>query len=123
LAPKIDPATHDFLSLTEGMDPVDAMVINALKIVRGSGASVMDVGARFRDIRKIKTETPGEIKAQVQTALSILIRRGDIRYVGTSIDINEPGSQTIQATIKWVNLRAFDNATRSTTLVLSTYEV
>lgn len=123
LAPKIDPVTNDFLSLIEGMDHVDAMVINALKIVRKSGPSVMEVGNRFRDIKKIKPETPGELKSQVRTALAMLIRRGDIRYVGATIDINDPGNQTVQITIQWVNLRSFDNSVRSTKLELATYEV
>jgi hypothetical protein len=83
----------------------------------------MEVGARFLDIKKIKTETPNEIKSQVQTALAKIIQRGDIRYIGATIDINDPGNQTIQVIIQWVNLRAFDNVVRSTSLTLSPYEI
>ncbi len=119
LAPLIDPYSHDFLSLTVGMDPIDAAVINALKIVRGSGPAVSDVGARFGDIRKITPATPNDIKSQVKTALAGLIRRGDIRYIGTTIDSSESGTQTIEARIQWVNLRAFDGTTRSTSMQLS----
>ncbi|MCP4674332.1 MAG: hypothetical protein GY854_02200 [Deltaproteobacteria bacterium] len=118
LAPLIDPYTHDLLSLTDGMDPIDAQVINALKIVRGSGPAVSDVGARFGDIRKITAATPNDIKAQVQTALSGLVRRGDIRYAGTIIDYNEPGKQMVQARIQWINLRAFDGSVRNTSIQL-----
>ncbi len=122
LAPLIDPVTHDFLSLENGMDPVDAMVINALKIVRGSGPAVQNVGNRLRDIRKITEATKNEIKAQVQTALADLIRRGDIRYLGTDFDVYAPGDQTIQARVKWENLRAFDGAVRSAPLQVTPSE-
>lgn len=122
LAPLIDPYTHDFLSLSIGMDPVDARVINALKVVRGSGPCVEKTGHRFRDIRKITPSTPNEIDNRARTALAGIIRDGDIRYIGTTIDYNESATQMIQARVQWINLRAGDGEVRYSTLLPTTGE-
>ena len=44
LAAKWDPNKRDYASLVEGMDPVDAHVLHALYVERGSGACVLHDG-------------------------------------------------------------------------------
>ena len=116
LADNIDPSTGDFASLFVGIDPIDAQVINAVKIVRGSGASVTEDGMRLADIRKIKDDTQDDIKGQVRRALSRLIQNQDIRFLGTSFDYLEKGSQFIQIRVQWVNLRSFDRTPKENTI-------
>ena len=112
LADNIDPQTGDFASLFVGIDPIDAQVINAVKIVRGSGASVTEDGMRLVDIRKIKDDTEDDIRNEVRRALSRLIQNQDIRFSGTKFDYIEKGSQFIQIRVQWVNLRSFDRTPR-----------
>ncbi len=119
LADNIDPQTHDYVSLFRSIDPIDAQVIIALKIVKGSGAAVEDDGSRFRDIRKITQSVKTEIKSEVRRALARLIANRDIKYKGVAFDVFDPSNRTIQARVQWVNLRAFDGAVKSASISFS----
>jgi hypothetical protein len=109
LADKINPLTHDFESLSEGRDPIEAQVLIALSIVRNSGAAVIGVGNRLHEIRKILPSIQNDLDSKVREALKLLIKKRDIRYLGIDLSINDPGNQTVEAIVKWVNLRAFDH--------------
>ena len=112
LARWVDPQTNDFASMTVGMDPIDAQVLLALKVVRNSGPAVAEVGARYIDLKKIQPSTLTDIKAMTKKALSRLIANGDIRYKGVTYDLEDPGNQQIQARVQYVNLRAMDGQVR-----------
>ena len=118
LAENIDPVTHDFVNLSSGVDPVDAQVIIALKMVRGSGASVVEDGQRFSTIRKITDTVQTQIDSLVREALKRLITQQDIEYVGITFEDLDPGSQTINATVRWINLRALDESERRAPLTV-----
>ena len=117
LADYIDPETGDFASLVYTYDPVDAMVINALKTVRGSGAAVTSIGTKFRDIKKIDNAIQLRITTEIETALSVLLKRGDIRMDGYEFEVLKE-QQAVQITVKWKNLRNFDNKQRSVFAIL-----
>lgn len=119
LCDNIDPKSHDFVSLTTTIDPIDAQVINALKIKRGSGASVFNDGNRFHEIKKISDSVQSEIKGLAREALTRLIDQRDIQYRGVIFQQIDSASQTINVTIQWVNLRARDRAIRYHTIALS----
>lgn len=116
LADYIDPTTNDYVSLFDSLDPIDAAVINALKIVRTSGAAVTQVGNRFRLLRKITNSIEREIQNLVQEALQTLIRNGDIAYQGTDILRKDLGGGQIDIRITWRNLRSFVGAVSSTVI-------
>jgi hypothetical protein len=118
LAENIDPKTHDYIDLTSGVHPVDAQVLIALKVVRGSGASVTEDGQRFATVRKITTTVKTEIESLVREALARLISQQDIEYLGTTFENVDPGNQTINATVQWKNLRALDDEVRSAPLTV-----
>ena len=107
LADKIDPKTHDYESLFEGRDPVEAAVLLAFSIVRNSGAAVVNVGHRFHTIRKILPSIESEIDSKARECLRLLIKNRHIQYRGVEILVDN-GNQTVEAMVKWVNLRAMD---------------
>lgn len=113
LCDNIDPRSHDFVSLTTTIDPIDAQVILAMKLKRGSGASVFNVGNRLHEVRKMGDSVQSEIKGLVKEALQQLVDRRDIQYRGVVFDLIDPANQTIYMTIKWVNLRARDREIRT----------
>ena len=117
LADYIDPETGDYLSLVYTYDPVDAMVINALKTVRGSGSAVTSIGARFRDIKKITSSIRTRITTEIETALAVLIKRRDIKVDGYDFEVLKE-QQAVQVTFKWKNLRSFDDKQRSVFAIL-----
>jgi len=106
LADNIDPETHDYNSLTTGIDPIDSQVLTALSVIRGSGAAVEDTGNKFADIRKITKSVRTEIDTEVRTTLGRLISAGDIRFDGTIFDFIDDGNQAVNIRIQWVNLRS-----------------
>jgi len=116
LADNIDPTTNDYVSLTVGVDPIDAAVVNAVKIVRGSGAAVVSDGARFYKITKITNSIEKEIESIVLEALLRLIRNRDIEYKGVDFLQMDPSTQTVEIAVKWVNLRALDGRIRTSTV-------
>ena len=118
LAEQIDPETGDYASLFEGVDPIEAQGLNALRIRRGSGAAVMDVGNRFHLIRKIDETIEKQIDSLTREALGRLIANGDIRYLGIDMEVLDPGNNTVVVKAKWQNLRAMDGQARSTPIPL-----
>lgn len=116
LADNIDPTTGDYISLTVGADPIDAAVVNAVKIVRGSGAAVTNTGARFYKVTKITDSIERELDSIVQEALSRLISNADIKYSGIEFTTLDPSTQTVEILIKWINLRAMDGQIRTASL-------
>ena len=121
LADNIDPRTHDFVSLTTGIDPIDAQVLGALTVLRDSGASVIDSGLRITDT-KILADIELTLSSSVSEALSTLTSSRDIQLV--AVDFEDGGgvdeeNQTVNYAVKWVNLRALDRAVRQASIPLT----
>jgi hypothetical protein len=53
LADYIDPGTKEYLSLTRGMDPIDAQALIALSYIRAAGPATEQDGNKLRDIKKM----------------------------------------------------------------------
>lgn len=122
LADNISPFTHDYVSLTTGVDPVDAQVLIALTILRDSGAAVVDTGLRIVET-KILPDIVLTITSAVREALSTLIDNRDIQLVavdfGNSAEGVDPDNQVVNFAVKWINLRALDKAVRETNIPLT----
>jgi hypothetical protein len=104
LADAWDPSTRDYSSLSAGFDVVDAAVITALCTVRGSGASVMEVG--LGEIpAKITSAVENEIESGVRLALQALSRAGDVRVRRVDVAVDQ-GAQQVTVRLDYANLRA-----------------
>ena len=87
LADRIDPETGEYASVILGRHPVDAAVIDAFRLNRGTGIAVTDAGQRFRDIRKNRADyTPRQLKDEAMTVIQPFVDRGDVAVVEVSID-------------------------------------
>lgn len=118
LADNIDPETHDFVSLFTSVHPIDAQVILAMKLERGSGAAVMQDGIRLRDITKMDDGAKNQIRSRIVQALSRLTKAGDIILKSVTFDVWDKSTQSGGPTVKYVNLRAYDNRIREIRAVL-----
>jgi hypothetical protein len=105
LADAIDPHTREYLSISKGADPVDAQVVDALAIVRGSGAAVTADGQDFASIRKIDDSTVGLIEGEAKRALARLLAAGDIEFVKLAGAADDDWSEVY---VQYRNLRAHD---------------
>lgn len=113
LADNLDFSTGDFVSLEEGMDPIESQVCSALRIQRASGPAVKKDGSNFHKIRKMNVSDM-ELSSTAKEAFSRLIRNKDIEFRGLDKTYWETESQTGEVYIKWRNLRALKTGERST---------
>jgi hypothetical protein len=115
LADNINPRTGDFKSLFIGMDPIESQVLDALRIQRNSGPSVIGFGNELHKLDKIVSGDEPQITAMVRSALEHLIRNRDINLLGVDV-VQDPENQFSSITVRWVNLRALNNPVVSTPL-------
>lgn len=80
LADPIDFETGELLSIERGFDPVDAAVITALRIERGSGSAVEDVGQQYRKATHVDPALPALLREETRLALEHLVDAGDITF-------------------------------------------
>ena len=104
LADPIDPLTHEYRSIRMGMDPIDAQVLVALKVVRGSGASVQDDGQDFGEIENVDDQTSSLIEAKTRLCLRRLVDNLDIEIVALTPG-TEPENAAGSVVLQYKNLR------------------
>lgn len=102
LADYIDPATGELLSLFTYVHPVDAMVVEAFRLERGTGAAIQNDGHAFSAIKKVTEATPRQLEDEARRILKPLVDRGDIK-IGTlqtevGIDATDLGAVFIEYT-------------------------
>lgn len=105
LADAIDPTTGEYLSISKGMDPIDAQMILALSVKRASGASVSEDGQTFFEIKKIDESTPSLIEARTRNSTKRLTERGDVAFAALA-PFADSASQSGSVAIQYRNLRA-----------------
>jgi hypothetical protein len=105
LADAIDPHTGEYLSILKGIDPIDAQVLDAMKIKRGSGAAVRNDGQRFADIKKVDDAAASLIDGEARRALARLSENQDIRVI--SVDaVADQNHDYADVVVQFKNLRA-----------------
>lgn len=76
LARLLDPTTGEQLSLFHGRPPVIALLIEQLRVVRGTGAAVQDSGNAFSTIRYNDAVAPANLEAEAHRILDPLVAAG-----------------------------------------------
>jgi hypothetical protein len=111
-ADRLNYQTNSFTSMTGDTDPVDAAVIESLWRVRGSGAAVLDKGARFVDIKKLNDQATALLTSEARRALARIVGRGDVTI--RSIDVKTE-SDWAEITVSYVNNRSPFDQVRTVT--------
>ena len=105
-APVYDLATRQILQNADGsfpsMHPVDVQVLIALGVKLGSIPSKPTAGSGNSALRQ-DSKAAAALTNDVTVALSALVKRGDIRVVGVTIDMSIQG-RTIRS-VDYLNLR------------------
>jgi hypothetical protein len=102
LADDIDPLTGDLRTVLSGIDPIDAMVIQAVRVDEGSGASTNGTGNRFRQIQKVDDSVEQSVRFEYQRCLADLVKRKLIRI--DQIVVTVDGSDTVSSFCLYTNL-------------------
>lgn len=103
-----DGATADNPLLTSGqyasIHPVDQAVALALLVRSGTLASAPNVGARFREIRKIIATTPAQATDFARQALATLVAAKSIAVLSIVVEANQ-SSGSFVIVVNYRNLR------------------
>ncbi len=116
LADKIDPTNGELLSITEGLDPVDAAVMFQFQTVFGSGSALGSGGHKFRRIRKATERSQKAIEYEARRIFEPFVRRGWVELRqgdGVLVDIE---GDTGQLVVNYFNRHA--RARRTVTIQL-----
>jgi hypothetical protein len=106
LADRINPLTGEFESLLEGRGLADAMLIQALRVQRGTGAAVRDVGNRFREITHIDGRGLEVITSMVREAAGHAERAGVVRVVRVTVEPDASDPSELNAAVEYKDLLA-----------------
>ena len=104
LADKIDPDTGDFLSIVEGWGIVDGAVIHAMRVERGTGASVRETGNRFKTVRHVEEQNAELLESLAEEALRPLIDQGMARLDGFAAETEEGDGTQQNTELQYVDL-------------------
>lgn len=86
-ADMIDPSTGELLSLTQGLHPVDAAIITALRTTRGTGTAVQSAGQRYRDVQRAGSGAADVLAQETRFALSALVEARQLRIDLLTVEI------------------------------------
>jgi len=106
LADSIDPATGDYRALDESASIADGLVVNLLRIQRGSGAAVLEFGQRFREVRHVTTESPELVESIVREALAPASEAGIVRFDRIAAEADPSDGSQLNAGIEYIDLLA-----------------
>ncbi len=114
LADMIDPLTGEYASLTASANLADAFVIEAVRIERGSGAAVRDLGHRFREITHVDGSGPQVVDSMARQALEPARQAGVVQLVRVSVSPNAEDPAELDTLLEYRDLLApRDEETRS----------
>lgn len=108
LADYVDPNTGRITKLLTSRSPVDGAIIEGLRVERGSGAAVVDVGQSLREIRHTDDASLGEVFGRAQDGVRELERLGLARLQSVKTTLVEPDTVEVEATILDFTLAASD---------------
>ena len=98
-------ADGDFASLLTFIHPVDAAVKTQFRLVRGSGAAVLEDGNKLSEIKKIGPTTASEIEDEYRRILQVLVDRGDVEIETIAIEVGEDAPDLAAGFVEYTNLR------------------
>jgi hypothetical protein len=106
LADAIDPATGEYLSITESATIADGLVVHLLRTQRGSGAAVLEFGQRFRELTHVTSESPETVESMVREALRPASDAGVVRFKQIAAEVDPGDGSQLNAGIEYTDLLA-----------------
>lgn len=106
LADRIDPATGDFESLFVGRPLADAFAIEALRVQRGTGAAVRELGNRYRTVSHVEPASVELIESMTNEAFADAERAGVARLTRVAVAVDESDGSQVSASIEFRDLLA-----------------
>lgn len=115
LADKISVETGEVLSLLEGYDPLDAFVIEAMRVERDSGAAVQGIGQRFKSVTHVEDTNPQIIDSLTREAFRPVISDGLLELEPVKAKANEKDGAQLEVEIEYKDATAQDDTPKNQT--------
>lgn len=87
LADYVDPLTGDVAHPLMSRTPVDGMIIETLRVERGSGEAVQSVGTRLREIRYVDDQIEVEARARVREGFEEMVRANLVEIQSLAVQL------------------------------------
>ena len=104
LADMIDPDTGDFASIEDSATIADGLVVTLLRTTRGSGASVLEFGQRFREVRHMTADAPVLAESLAREALQPAIDAGVLEFRQLEATPNDRDATQLDTDLKYLDL-------------------
>jgi hypothetical protein len=101
LADRIDPVTGDFESLFVGRPLADAFAIDALRVQRGTGAAVRDLGNRFREITHVEDDAAELVESMTAEAFAAAEVAGVARLVQVTVGVDAADPSQLETVVEY----------------------
>jgi hypothetical protein len=101
LAPMIDPTTGQFESVFRSRPLADAFAIEAIRVERGSGASVRDLGQRYRELRNVEDGMTEMLESYTREAFAAAEAAGVARLVGVLVEVDAVDPAQVSMTAEY----------------------
>jgi hypothetical protein len=106
LADRINPQTGDFESLFVGRSLADAFAIEALRVQRGTGAAVRDLGNRFRELSHVEDDAAELIESMTIEAFAAAADAGVARLVQVTVGVDAGDGSALETVVEYRDLLA-----------------
>jgi hypothetical protein len=104
LAEPIDVATGELLSIVDGLHPVDAIVVEQVRVRRGSGAAVTDQGQAFDRIQYNDRSAAAALTFEAHAIFDPLVAKGWVEIVSIETQAGEDQGDTARLRVTYKNL-------------------
>jgi hypothetical protein len=101
LAPMINPTTGQFESIFRSRPLADAFAIEAIRVERGTGASVRDLGQRFRELRYVEDGMPEMVESYCREAFAAAEAAGVARIVSVAVEVDDVDPAQVSAALEY----------------------
>jgi hypothetical protein len=106
LADRINPVTGDFESLFVGRPLAEAFAIEALRVQRGTGAAVRELGNRFREITHVEDQAVEIIESMAAEAFAAAEAAGVARLERVTVAVDPSDPSQLETTVEYRDLLA-----------------
>lgn len=113
VADKLD-ASGEYASLTQSATIADGMVRTLLRTRRGSGAAVLDLGQRLREVTHVAGESAATLESLVREALRPAISAGVVRLISVTAAAEDADGTQLSAVAQYTDELASPRRVQST---------
>ena len=115
----IDADTGEITDLLATYTPADGMIVEAFRVERGSGPSVMTIGQTVREVKHTDPSSLAEIRARGREPIDELERLGIVRLDGVTAESNAEDESQVDFDLTYIDLTTPEHDAKQNTFPVS----